>query len=299
MGRNQVKPRRCWISGLIACLTVGLAALPAAAAGLPASNQAVSAPAPSRAITLAPHITELMFAAGAGDKIVATVSSSDFPVAALGIPRVGDGVNINIEKTLTLHPDIVLAWLPSGAARTVAPTLARLNIPLLYSAPKTLDDIASEILRMGTLFHTEVAARSAANALQKRVDALRERYSNRSPVSIFIEVGSAPLYTIGSDALMNDALATCGGVNAYAHAEIAAPQISVETVLVKQPQVVLVPVSGTRNHAQAVARWKGLGLAAARADRVYGVDADELFRPGPRLVDAVERLCLQIEEARS
>src|SRR5690606_383357 len=123
MGRNQVTPRRCWISGLIACLTVGLAALPAAAAGLPASNQAVSAPAPSRAITLAPHITELMFAAGAGDKIVATVSSSDFPVAALGIPRVGDGVNINIEKTLTLHPDIVLAWLPSGAARTVAPTL--------------------------------------------------------------------------------------------------------------------------------------------------------------------------------
>jgi len=177
--------------------------------------------------------------------------------------------------------------------------LARLNIPLLYSAPKTLDDIGSEILRMGALFHTEAAASMAANALQKRVDTLREHYSYRPPVSVFIEVGSAPLYTIGSDALLNDALATCGGVNAYAHADIAAPQISIETVLVKQPQVVLVPASGTRNHAQAVARWKGLGLAAAKADRVYGVDPDELFRPGPRLIDAIERLCPLIEEARS
>ncbi|MBF6616738.1 MAG: cobalamin-binding protein [Candidimonas sp.] len=300
MGHCQVTPQRCWISGLIANLALGLGlAASSAAAASPPLDLAVSAPAPSRAITLAPHITELMFAAGAGDKIVATVSSSDYPAAALAIQRVGDGVNINIEKTLTLHPDIVLAWLPSGAARTVAPTLAGLNIPLLYSAPKTLDDIAGEIRRMGALFHTEAAASTAARGLQKRINTLRERYSNRPPVSVFIEVGSAPLYTIGSDALLNDALASCGGVNAFANADIAAPQISIETVLVKQPQVVLVPASGTRSHTQAVARWKQLGLAAAKADRIYGVDPDALFRPGPRLIDAVERLCPLLEEARS
>lgn len=251
----------------------------------------------SRAITLAPHITEMMFAAGAGDRIVGTVSSSDYPPPATAIPRVGDGMNVNVEKLLTLRPDSVLAWLPSGAAHTAAPILARMDIPLSYWPPQTLDDIPTQIRRLGRLFGSTTTANLAAHAMDNRLEALRERYSHRSPVSVFIELGGTPLYTIGSDPLLNDALAACGGVNIFAQAGIPAPQVSPENVLVRQPDVILVPDTDARQHA-AAARWEQLGLRAGTDKRIYAIDPDMLFRPGPRLLDAMERLCPLLDKAR-
>jgi vitamin B12 transport system substrate-binding protein len=255
-------------------------------------------PPAARAITLAPHVTELLFAAGAGDKIVGTVSSSDFPARAKTIPRVGDGMNANVEKTLALRPDVAIAWLPSGAAQTLAPSLSRLGIPLLYSRPLTLDDIPEQILRFGKLFATGDTALLAASALDARIKALRADHARSEPVGVFIEIGASPLYTIGKDPLLNDALHACGGVNVYADTAIAAPQISIESVLVKQPKVVIAPTTSAGRLEEVRQRWAALHLPAALRSHVYGIDPDALFRPGPRLIDAVEELCAHLDQSR-
>jgi iron complex transport system substrate-binding protein/vitamin B12 transport system substrate-binding protein len=272
-----------------------------AATGTPQAPQSIGAISPRpamRAITLAPHLTELMYAAGAGNRIVATVTSSDYPASAKLIPRIGNGLSVNIEQVLALKPDIVLAWQPSGAAQTLAPTLAALHIPLIYMAPRQLQDIPADIVKLGELFGTQASARPQAAALSRRRAALAAKYSGRRVVSAFIEVGTAPLYTIGHDPLINDTLRLCGGVNVYAHTALAAPQISVENVLVKQPDVIITAASQPTSQAQRLAYWSRLRLPAALKHHVYAIDPDELFRPGPRLIAAGEKLCRELDWAR-
>jgi iron complex transport system substrate-binding protein/vitamin B12 transport system substrate-binding protein len=281
----------------LAAILAALAVCPAApASGVP-PPAAPAAPV-SRAVTLAPHITEIIFAAGAGERIAATVSSSDYPPAARRIPRIGDGMNINVEKIIALRPDLIAAWMPSGAARTLEPVLEKLGIPLIYSEPHRLDDIAREVVRFGKLFGTEPIARRAAAGLRQRLENLRRQYMHRRPVSVFIEVGTAPLYTIGGDPLVNDALRTCGGVNIYAKSTLAAPQVSVESVLVNQPDVMITAAAKGESVEPRLEAWSTLRLKAALENHLYAVDPDELFRPGPRLIEATEKLCEVLDRAR-
>src|SRR5690606_28836362 len=116
----------------------------------------------------APHATELVYAAGAGDRIVGTVLSSDYPPAARTIPRIGNGLEVSAERILAFQPSIVIAWQPQGAAQTLAPALSRLNIPLIQSLPRKLSDIPAEIMRFGRLFGTQDQAQATALALQRR-----------------------------------------------------------------------------------------------------------------------------------
>src|SRR5690606_13623119 len=116
-----------------------------------------SASASQKIITLAPHATELIFAAGAGDQITATVQSSDYPPQAREIPRIGDGVHINVETLLAMQPDIVIAWLPTEAVQALKPGLSAAGIQLLFSTPRKLDDIPNDIRRFGKLLHSPQA----------------------------------------------------------------------------------------------------------------------------------------------
>jgi len=298
-----------WTAQLMhACCLAALPALaapapeaPARQAGQTAALQTSSAAplqAPKRAISLTPHATELIFAAGAGDRIVATVTSSDYPPIASSIPRIGDGLNVSIEKALSFHPDLVVAWQASAAALTLAPVLAQLHIPLIYSAPQSVGNIPEEIRRLGVLFDTQDTADEVAQTLEERLEAMEKQYSGRRLVSVFIEIGTNPLYTVGNDPLLNDALRICGGRNVYADAFSAAPQVSAESVLVAQPAVVITSATDADSLDAARARWSSLRLPAALQGRVYGMDPDKLFRPGPRLIVAVEQLCQYIDTAR-
>src|SRR5690606_8698585 len=161
------------------------------------------ASATQKIITLAPHATELIFAAGAGDQITATVQSSDYPPQAREIPRIGDGVHINVEMLLAMQPDIVIAWLPTEAVQALKPGLSAAGIQLLFSTPRKLDDIPNDIRRFGKLLHSP-QAEPHAHALQQRIDTLRATYSHRSPVRVYVDLGAEPLYTLGNDALFND-----------------------------------------------------------------------------------------------
>lgn len=252
-----------------------------------------------RIVSLAPHITELVFAAGGGNKLVATVSSSDYPPSARSLPRVGDGLSVNTESLLALQPDLVIAWHATGAALALAPTLQRLSISLIYAQPHVLTDIPLTIRHLGDLVGTPATAQAAAQVLDQRIAALLDRYSKLTPVSVFIEIGNAPLYTIGKDSLLNDVLHTCGGVNIYADAVVAAPLVSTEDVLVRQPDVIITGGTDSLRLAARQAAWAKLNLQAAKHQHVYAIDSDALFRPGPRLIDAAEALCNYLDLARS
>ncbi|MFA5520582.1 MAG: helical backbone metal receptor [Castellaniella sp.] len=284
------------------CLAVLLALLPWCSgfgfAGLLAGPVIAAPPASPgalRVVTLAPHITELVYAAGAGRRLVATVSSSNFPPEARTLPRVGDGLSVNVERLLALQPDLVLAWQHSPATRRLEPVLAGLDIALDWVAPQSLDAIVDAVEDLGRrLGSTETATRKAA-ALRAELRTLRKRYSARAPVSVFIEVGTAPLYTLGKDALTLDALTSCGARNIFADARRVAPTVGPEDVLHRRPDVVIVAAANGQRIAERRAYWEGLGLKA----RIAGMDPDALLRPGPRLITASGTLCRLVDEART
>ncbi|WP_445658070.1 cobalamin-binding protein [Achromobacter sp. NCFB-sbj8-Ac1-l] len=257
----------------------------------------LAAPA-RRAITLAPHATELVYAAGAGPYLIATIRGSDYPPAARQLPVIGDGTQPDPERVASVRPDLVIAWQPSAAAPLV-PVMDKLGVPVYYSDPQTLAAIPDAIERFGVLFGTEATAGPAARALRDRLDALAARYASRPPVRVFVQAGLDPIYTLNHASIVSDALRLCGGVNVFAQAPVVAPQVGLENVLAARPDAVLAGVSTPADTARNLAAWRAMGLPAAQAGHVYGIDADALYRPGPRLVDAAEQLCADLERVRT
>ncbi|WP_447987849.1 cobalamin-binding protein [Achromobacter spanius] len=258
----------------------------------------VSMAAPARrAITLAPHATELVYAAGAGDYLAATIRGSDYPPAARQVPVIGDGTQPDAERVAAVRPDLLIAWQPT-AAQPVVRVMDKLGVPVFYSDPLTLAAIPDAVERMGVLFGTQAQAQPAAAQLRARLAALTARYAGRRPVRVFIQAGLEPIYTLNDSSIVSDALRICGGVNVFGQAPIVAPQVSLEGVLAARPEAVLAGVSRPEDTARNLAAWQALGLPAARLGHVYGVDADALYRPGPRLIDAAEAICADLDRLR-
>ncbi len=254
-----------------------------------------------RVITLSPHITELVFAAGGGDKIVATVTSSDFPIPARNLPRIGDGLQPDPEKIAAYRPDLLIGWLAEQAD-----PMAALNIPVFISAPQSLAEIADSVETFGTLLGTADIARPRADLLRQTLDMLAHTHSTklvqRPPVRVFVQVGAEPEYSLGGDHILSDVIALCGGVNVFGESQALAPKISPEGVLAVKPDIVLVGRAGVSAipavDTTALAYWKTAGLPAARNGQVFMMDADTLYRPGPRLIEAAGQLCETIQRAR-
>ena len=286
LARLARRAARCAAGGLACALAV-----------LPALGQ--TAGFPQRVVTLAPHITEMVFAAGAGHSLAGTVVSSNYPDAARALPKVGDGAaSINAEALIGLKPDLVLAWHNSGAAAAVAPLLQELGIPLAFLAPTRLDDIPDQVESLGARLGVPQQARDAASAMRDELSALRGRHAGRPPVSVLIEIGSAPLFAVGKDTLLNDALHTCGGVNIFEDSSLAALPVGTERIVQESPEVILAAAATVHQERQAQRRWAAVGLAPQTGTHVYGIDPDTFFRPGPRLIHATRDVCRKLEDAR-
>lgn len=302
----KLAPKRgatpAWMLALVLAPTMVLSPLPAL--GAPAiqvqddRGRAVALQAPARrAVTLAPHATELVYAAGAGGFIVGTVLGSDYPPAARALPIIGDGTQPDAERVAAARPDLLIAWQPS-AAEPLARVMDKLGVPVFYSDPLTLDAIPGAVERMGRLFGTESVANAAAADMRARLAALQARYAGRRPVRVFVQAGLDPIYTLNNASIVSDALRLCGGVNVFGQAPIVAPQVTLEGVLAARPEAVLAGVSRREDTQANLAAWQAMGLPAARQGHVYGVDADALYRPGPRLIDAAETLCADLDRVR-
>jgi iron complex transport system substrate-binding protein len=283
---------------IAALLLLAAASSEAAIAVTDGGGATVSLAQPARrVVTLAPHATELVFAAGAGERIVGASDYSDYPPAAKAIPRVASNRQIDTERLLALRPDLLVAWQGGNAERQLEP-LRRLGVPIYQSEPKSLDDIADEVERLGRLTGTEASARPAAAALRTRLAALARRYRGRAPVRVFYQVSDQLLYTLNGRQIVSDAIRLCGGVNVFADLAALAPMVSVEAVLQKNPEVIVRSGQGAEA-AAGLAMWKRTpALLAAQRGNLYTVNADLMTRAGPRMVDGAEALCGLLEQAR-
>ncbi len=255
----------------------------------------LAAPA-SRIVSLAPHATELLFAVGAGPRIVATLDTSDFPAAAKSIPRVGDARALDLERIVALGPDLVVTWPWSAPAQVEA--LRARGIAVFMTKPATIDGIAQDMERLGALTGSaETGAREAAE-FRAGLARLRERYRTAPRVRVFYEIWDAPLYTIGGDHLITQAIAVCGGENVFANLSLPAPAVDIEAVLAAAPDAIIAGSDRGLRPAwlDAWRRWKE--LPAVAHDHLFAVDADLLHRPGPRFVDGVALMCAAIDRAR-
>ena len=266
-----------------------------AAALFGASRLAVPAPA-QRIVSLAPHATELLFAVGAGSRIVGTLDTSDWPVAAKAIPRVGDSRALDLERIVALSPDLIVTW-PWTAPAQVELLRAR-GIEVFTANPATIDGIATDLVRLGTLTGDAAAGQREADAFRARLMRLRARHAGATKVRVFYEIWDAPLYTIGGKHLITQAMETCGAENVFAALTLPAPAVDVEAVLAAKPDAI---IGGAERGMRPTwlddwRRWKA--LPAVAGDHLYVVDADLLHRPGPRFLDGVDALCAAIDAAR-
>lgn len=272
-----------------ACLALALAAAAPAAAR----------PPEPRVVSLAPHITELVYTAGTGHTLVATVISSNFPPEAQALPRVGDGLNLDPERLLATGANLVLAWQAGASSAATAGRLAPFGIDMQFVEPASLDAIADAVETLGRQLGTPDKSRAAAADLRRDTAAIRAQYAGQRPVQVFIEMEGHPLYTLGNDPLMNDVLAACGARNLFADSPVAAPQLSPETLVARQPDVIILGTDNPEKVATSQKRWASIGIQAAQRGLVFGMNADTLFRPGPRLVSATDKMCEHVDAARA
>ena len=257
------------------------------------------APAP-RIVTLAPHLAELAFDAGAGARVVATVAYSDQPAAAARLPVVGDAFRIDLERLVAARPDVVLAW-GEGTPAAVKGSIEALDIRVVTLSTPDLRAIAANLRAVGALAGTQDAAEAAADAYLKRLDALRARYGGRVPVRVFYQISDRPLYTVGEGHILTDMIAVCGGVNVFGELDAVAPSVTVEAVIAADPQVIVggvypPPADGELG---GLAHWLRWPRVSAVADgRLVPLDASLFGRPTVRLLDGVEQLCEAIDRVR-
>ncbi len=249
-----------------------------------------------RIVTLAPHATELVFAAGAGAQVVGVVKSSDYPPPALKVPVIGDVAGLELERIVALAPDLIVTW-PWTAPTQVA-WLAAHGIAVFRTDAHRIDDIASEIERLGTLTGTQRVADASAARFRARVEALTHQARAAPALRVFYQVSDAPIYTLGGAQLVTRAISRCGGANIFGAARVPALQVGVEAVLVANPQAIIAGTDGAVRPAW-LDHWRQWpALDAVRHGNLFVVDANLLHRPGPRFVDGMASLCDVIARAR-
>jgi iron complex transport system substrate-binding protein len=251
-----------------------------------------------RIISLAPNLTELLFAAGAGARLVGAVALaySDFPAPARRVAGVGDSSAIDVERVVALKPDVVLAWRSGNPSETIA-KLEQLGVRVFVTEPGTLEAIADEIERFGRIAGTDDVAGKAAAQFRRDIAALRHDYQSRRPVSVFYQVWHEPLMTVNGKQVISAVIDLCGGRNIFAGLPALVPRVSLEAVLAANPEAIV--TASDRPAAEALANWSNWQqLRAVRDGNLVVIPSDDISRPTPRLLKGARRLCAQLERIR-
>ena len=274
------------------------AAPQAAVAAADDAGHTVRLPVPARRIvSLAPHLTELLFAAGAGDQVVGVAAFSDFPEAARGLPLVGDSAQLDLERIVALRPDLIVLW-GSGTPARQQDRLARLGVPVFASEVRRFEDIASTLRRLGALAGTAAAAAVRAEAFEHELARLRREYAGRPTLSAAYQIWPRPLMTVNGQHLISQALETCGARNVFAALGPLVPTLDPEAVVAADPDVI-VAGRGPRDGPDVLATWRRLpALRATREGRLFTVDPDTLHRASDRVLEGTRSLCAQLDRAR-
>jgi iron complex transport system substrate-binding protein len=244
-----------------------------------------------RIVSLAPGATAMLFAAGAGDRVVGTSQYSNEPAAAAGIERIGDSQSFDLERILALHPDVVVVW-SGGTSPTQLARLEGVGLRVYRHRLTRLDDIPPSLLRFGRLAGTQPQAQAAATQFTQRIAALRARYLPAAPATVLIQVWDRPIFTVGRDEIMSDVIHACGYRNVYQDLADPGPAVTLESVLARDPDVILALPPDQNSGVDWVAGWRAYpSMRAVRSGRVMAWTDQRLSRLGPSILDAAEDLC--------
>lgn len=253
--------------------------------------------AAQRIATLSPGATELTYAAGAGDQVVAVVSYSDYPPEAKQVASVGSHTRIDLEKLVGLAPDIVIGWVTGNPAEQLE-TLEALGMPVFYIEPRNVEGVASAIERLARLAGTETAGQAVADNFRNTMNALEERYRDREPVPTFYQVWDEPLMSVNDQHLIGQVVEICGGENVFGEQARLVPRIDDEAVLAANPEAIVAGGMGEENR-HWLTHWEQYpNLTAVAEDNLFFVPPSLIQRPTPRLMEGTQILCEKLDIAR-
>jgi len=251
-----------------------------------------------RIISLAPSLTELLYAAGAGEKVVAAVEYSDYPPEAEKLPRIGRHDMLDMERILALEPDLVIAW-QSGNPRASINRLRELGLNVYSAEPKSLSAIPGHIRKLGYLAGTNRIAQRESDAFEATLNSLQQRFAHAQSVRTFYQIWNVPLMSAGGNELINDIITLCGGENIFADIQLLAPKVSVEAVLLRDPEAIV--ASGMdEERPEWLDDWRQWpSITAVAEENLFFIHPDLLQRHTPRALEGAIQMCEQLESARS
>jgi len=251
-----------------------------------------------RIAALSPGATELIYAAGGGDSVIAVVSFSDYPEAAKSVTSVGSHTRLDLERLISLQPDLILAW-GTGNPTEQIDTLARLGLPIYYVEPHEFEDIARNVENLGKLAGTSSLADATAVDFRSGIQVLRERYQQAAPVRTFYQVWDEPLMSMNGSHYISKIVSLCGGVNVFADAPRLIPRLSLEAVLLENPEAVVAGGMGEGN-TRWLDNWRRFpSLFATQKDNLFFVPPSLIQRPTPRLLEGAQIFCQKLDVARA
>ena len=248
-----------------------------------------------RIIALSPHLAELVFAVGAGDRLIGVSAYTDFPEAAAKLPVVGDAFMLDLERLTVLKPDLLLAW-QGGTPAHVIDELRSRDYQVEVITTTSLDDIPVTLRRIGDLTGQVTTANAAADSFVNGLDSLKDLASDAATIAVFYQVSKRPLYTINGDHYVSQLIEICGGRNIFADLGKLAPLIGVEAVLGRDPEVMLAADDAGPDAFGEWQHWPG--MAANRYGNQFLMPAAEIGRATPRLLEAGAAICKALEEGR-
>lgn len=249
-----------------------------------------------RIVTLSPHLTELVYAAGAGDRLVATVEYSEYPAAALEIPRIGDAFRLDIERIVSLHPDLVIAW-DSGNPRPAMAQLRSLGVSVWAVEIRIPGEIADTLEYIGTATGLGQTANLRAEGFRQRLDDLSRQYQGVESLDYFYQVGARPLFTLNGSHLVSKGLSLCGGHNVFDQEPGLAFQVGYESVIIANPDALFAPY--LEGDADPLAAWREWpAMRAVQQNALFLLPADSISRATPRFLDSLEYACKLLHSLR-
>ncbi len=288
------------LCALCACLLPAAASVHAQAAALrltdDGGHEVALAHTAQRIVALAPHLTELVYAAGAGKQLVAVGRYSDYPADAATKPVISDAFAVNYEVLTTLRPDLVLVW-GSGTPERIKSKLRTLGIPVYEIEIRNVAGLAVTLRSIGRLAGTEGVAQARAQAITTDWAALKASYAGRKPVRVFFQLWDAPLMTLSGQHLISSAISACGGTNVFAELPTLTATVSWEVAVQRDPELVM--TAGSPSEPAKPGRWAEFAQVSATRHAGFGrIDGDLIARSGPRFVDGARELCVAIDRAR-
>jgi iron complex transport system substrate-binding protein len=285
---------------LLACCALTLLPLSAALGAISVvddAKRAVTLERPARRIiSLSPHATEMLYTAGAGRYIVGAVEYSDYPPEATRIPSVGSGVALDLERIMALKPDLIVSW-GSGNSSAQIKKLRDLGVPVFESEPRDFPTIATSIERLSKLSGTEQTGRAAAKTFREHLQRIQETYQRRPPLTVFYQIWRTPLMTLNGEHPVSIALRLCGATNIFGNLPQLAPTVSAEAVLQANPDVI---IASSGEQDDVLSGWRRFPrLKAVERGNLLLIDGSVMNRSGPRILDATELLCRQLDAARA